>query len=81
MLQQLGYVNDKNEPEPWKRPDQNDQKNLQIIFSRPKPSDELSADRVTKDFKRTVELLPALAMEYVRAASRCLRWSVCIPIH
>ena len=69
MLQQLGYVNDKNEPEPWKRPDQNDQKNLQIIFSRPKPSDELSADRVTKDFKRTVELLPALAMEYVRAAS------------
>ncbi len=69
-LQQLGYVDADQKPIPWLRPDQEDQKNLQLIFSAGKTTDhEMAPAQATRSFKGAVELLPALTLEYARAAS------------
>lgn len=68
-LQRLGYADANQKPVRWERPDWEDQKNLQIIFTRSKNSDTINNDCPTKGFKGAVELLPALTLEYARAAS------------
>ncbi len=68
-LQRLGYTDANQQPVSWERPDKDDQKNLQIIFARLNKSDASRTERVTEGYKGTIELLPALALEYARAAS------------
>lgn len=69
-LQQLGYVDADQQPIRWQRPDQEDQKNLQLIFSGGMATDgQANTGQATKGFKGAVELLPALTLEYARAAS------------
>lgn len=68
-LQRLGYADANQQPVRWDRPDPEDQQNLQIIFARSKNSDTISPDWTTKGFKDAIKLLPALTLEYARAAS------------
>lgn len=70
-LQRLGYVDIDRKPIEWGRPDQEDQKNLQLIFIGEKAAvdDQAVASQSTKGFKRAIALLPALSLEYARAAS------------
>lgn len=68
-LQQLGYVDAENHPVKWLRPNEEDQKNLQILFAGNATSNTSQPLRATEGFERAVELLPALTLEYARAAS------------
>lgn len=69
-LQQLGYVDANQKLIDWERPDQEDQKNLQLIFrGKTLTDDQTAPGQASTGFKSAIELLPALTLEYARAAS------------
>lgn len=69
-LQQLGYVDTNQQPISWQRPDEEDKKNLELIFrNKTTTDDQTVSSQASTGFKGAVELLPALTLEYARAAS------------
>lgn len=69
-LQRLGYVGADQKPICWKRPDKDDERNLRVLLAgRNSPAQVGTAQKPTKDFERSVKLLPALTLEYARLAS------------
>ncbi|MES2899530.1 MAG: hypothetical protein V4723_07365 [Pseudomonadota bacterium] len=66
VSQQLGYVDANCEPIRWTRPDDKDVQNLRLLMAGNQFSDDGHAPRATKELERSVKLLPALALEYMR---------------
>lgn len=70
LFQKLGYVDANQQPILWQRPNPEDLKNLQLIFSGATVTNsQAPTGQATKGFKDAVELLPALTLEYARVAS------------
>lgn len=69
-VQRLGYAVD-GEIYEWKRPDKDDAANLSALFSPPSDQEDRPEGtvRTNKQLERSVKLLPALTLEYLRIGS------------
>ena len=68
-LQRLGYVGADQKPIRWQRLDENEGNLRVLLAGRNSPTQGEAPQRLTKDFERSVKLLPALTLEYARLAS------------
>lgn len=67
MVERLGYAKG-TAVEAWSRPDEKDMHNLRTLFGRRSTEVSTNTD-FNKDIERSIKLLPALVLEYARAAS------------
>jgi len=67
-LQRLGYADQQNAPTVWQKPDADAINNLRVLFCAENDA-EAQALRANKTLQATIRLLPALGLEYARAAS------------
>lgn len=71
LLQRLGYANAAQQPIAWRRPDEDDLRNLKVLLNARELDKSAQRPPVRSDagLERAVQLLPTLTLEYARMAS------------
>lgn len=64
-LKLLGYINEEGQDIAWEEPSETTRHDLAVLFAQPDDADQHALD-VTKEFKKSIALIPALVLEYAR---------------